>query len=106
MIKSFLSIAFAAAFIGTVAFAQTSSTSATVATQPNGTTATVTTTTESSGTLTEFTPGEFLILKTEATEPVRYKFGKTVTYVNGRGKVVETSKFKKDSKDINQVRDV
>jgi hypothetical protein len=29
---------------------------------------------------------------------VRYKFGKTVTYVTSDGKVIEASKIKKDSK--------
>jgi|ERR1041385_8894513 len=96
MIKSIVSIAFATALMGSVAFAQTSTSSTTVATQPNG--MTTTTTTESFGTLTEFTPGEFLILKTDATEPMRYKFGKTVTYVNAHGKVIEASRFQKDSK--------
>ena len=98
MIKSFISVAFATAFIGSVAFAQTSTSSTTVATQPNGTTETTTTTTESTGTVTEFTPGHYLMLKTEAAQPVRYKFGKTVTYVTSDGKVIEASKIRKDSK--------
>ena len=96
MIKSLLSVAFATAFVGSVAFAQTSTTSTTVATQPNGTTET--TTTESTGTVTEFTPGHLLMLKTEAAQPIRYKFGKTVTYVTSDGKVIEASRVKKDSK--------
>ena len=98
MIKSFISVAFATAFIGSVAFAQTSTSSTTVATQPNGTTETTTMTTESTGTVTEFTPGHFLMLKTEAAQPVRYKFGKTVTYVTSDGKVIDASKIRKDSK--------
>jgi hypothetical protein len=81
-----------------MAFAQTSSSSTTVATQPNGMTETTTTTTESFGTVTDFTPGDSLILKTEASEPMHYKFGKTVTYVNAHGKVIEPSKIRKDSK--------
>ena len=98
MIKSIVSIAFATALMGPVAFAQTSTSSNTVATQPNGVTATNTTTTESFGTVTEFTPGDSLILKTEASEPMHYKFGKTVTFVNAHGKVIEPSKIRKDSK--------
>jgi hypothetical protein len=98
MIKSFLSVAFATAFIGSVAFAQTSTTSTTAATGTTGATETTTTTTESLGTVTEFTPGQFLVLKTEAGQPVRYKFGKTVTYVTADGKVIEASKIRKDSK--------
>ena len=98
MIKAIVSIAFATALMGSVAFAQTSSTSTTVATQPTGVTETTTTTTESTGTVTEFTPGQALILRTEAAQPVRYKFDKTVTYVTSDGKVIEASKIRKDSK--------
>ena len=97
MIKLFVSIASAIAFIG-LAYGQTSSTSTTVATGTNGTTETTTTTTESTGTVTEFTPGQALILKTEAAEPVHYKFGKQVTYVTSDGQVIEASKIRKDSK--------
>ena len=98
MIKSIVSIAFATALMGSVAFAQTSTSSTTVATGTNGVTETTTTTTESTGTVTEFTPGHVLFLKTEAAEPVRYKFDKTVTYMTSDGKVIEASKIKKDSK--------
>ena len=98
MIKSIVSIVFATALMGSLAFAQTSSTSTTVTTGTNGTSETTTTTTESTGTVTEFTPGQQLFLKTEADQPVRYKFGKTVTYVTSDGKVIEASKVRKDSK--------
>jgi hypothetical protein len=93
-----VSVAFATALMGSVAFAQTSTSSTKVATQPNGTTETTTTTTESFGTVTEFTPGDSLILKTDAATPVHYKFGKTVDYVNAHGKTIEASKIRKDSK--------
>ena len=99
MIKSIVSVAFATALMGSVAFAQTSSSSTTVATGTNGATETTTTTTESTGVVTEFTPGHALFLRTEATaQPVQYKFGKTVTYVTADGRVIEASKIKKDSK--------
>ena len=98
MIKAIVSVAFATALMGSVAFAQTSTSSTTVATGTNGATETTTTTTESTGTVTEFTPGHVLFLKTEADQPVRYKFGKTVTYVTSDGKVIEASQIKKDSK--------
>ena len=98
MIKSIVSVAFATALMGSVAFAQTSTSSTTVATGTNGTTETTTTTTESTGTVTEFTPGHHLFLKTEAAQPVQYKFDKTVTYVTSDGKVIEASKIRKDSK--------
>ena len=98
MIKSIVSIVFATALIGSVAIGQTSSTSTTVATGTNGTTETTTTTTESNGVVTEFTPGHHLFLKTEAAQPVQYKFGKTVTYTTTDGKVIEASRIRKDSK--------
>ena len=98
MIKSIVSIAFATALMGSVAFAQTFASSTKVAMQPNGMTQTTTTTTESFGTVTEFTPGDSLILKTEATEPMHYTFSKNVEYVNAHGKVIEASKIRKDSK--------
>ena len=98
MIKSFLSVTFATALMGLVAYGQTSTSSTTVATGTNEATETTTTTTESTGTVTEFTPGHALILKTEAAEPVHYKFGKTVTYVTSDGRVTEASKIRKDSK--------
>ena len=98
MIKSIVSAAFATALMGSVAFAQTHTSSTKVATQPNGMTKPTTTTTESFGTVTEFTPGDSLILKTEATEPMHYTFSKNVEYVNAHGKVIEASKIRKDSK--------
>ena len=98
MIKSFLSVTFATALMGLVAYGQTSTSSTTVATGTNGATETTTTTTESTGTVTEFTPGQALILKTEAAEPMRYKFAKTVRYVTSDGQVIEASQIRKDSK--------
>ena len=98
MIKSFLSVTFATALMGLVAYGQTSTSSTTIATGTNGATETTTTTTESTGTVMEFTPGQALILKTEAAEPVHYKFGKTVRYVTLDGQVIEASKIRKDSK--------
>ena len=89
---------FATALMGLVAYAQTSSSSTTLATGPNGTTETTTTTTESTGTVTDFTPGQMMVLKTEAAEPMRYRFGKSVTYVTSNGRVIEASQIKRDSK--------
>ena len=94
MIKLFFSVTFASALLGSTAFAQTSTSSTTVA--ADGTTQT--TTTETSGVVTEFTPGTVFILKTEAAEPVHYKFAKTVTYVTADGRVIKASKIRKDSK--------
>ena len=98
MIKLFLSVTFATALMGLVAYGQTSTSSTTTATGTNGATETTTTTTESTGTVTDFTPGQMMVLKTEAAEPMRYKFGKSVTYVTSDGRVIEASKIRKDSK--------
>jgi hypothetical protein len=98
MFKLFLSVTFVTALIGSVAFAQTSTSSTTTSTGKHGTTETTTTTTESAGVVTEFTPGSVFVLKTEAAEPVHYKFAKTVTYVTADGKVIEASQIRKDSK--------
>jgi len=98
MIKLFLSVTFATALMGLTAYGQTSTSSTTVATGTNGMTETTTTSTDNTGTVTEFTPGQSLILRTEATEPVRYKFSKSVTYVTSDGRIIEASKITKDSK--------
>ena len=52
------------------------------------TTTTTTTTTEGTGTITEFTPGSAIVLR-ESNGPVRYRFGKTVTYVTRSGKTLD-----------------
>ena len=97
MTKLFLSVTFATALMGLVAYGQTSSSSTTVATGSTGT-ETTTTTTESLGTVTDFTPVQTIVLKTEAGEPARYKFSKTVTYQTADGRVIEPSQIRKDSK--------
>jgi hypothetical protein len=51
-------------------------------------TATSTTTTEGNGTITEYTPGNMIVLK-ESSGPRTYHFGKTVTYVTRSGKVLD-----------------
>lgn len=98
MIKSIVSIAFATVLIGTVAYGQTSSSSTTVTTGRNGVTETTTTTTETTGMVTEYTPGQTLVLKTDAEQPLRYKFSKNVTYVTADGKAIEASEIRKHSK--------
>jgi hypothetical protein len=49
---------------------------------------TTTTTTDASGTITEFSPGSTIVLK-ESSGPMHYRFGKTVTYVTRSGKVLD-----------------
>ena len=95
MIKLFLSVTFAIALIGSVAYAQPETSSTTTAT---GTAETATTTTESFGTVTDFTPGQTIVVRPETGEPTSYKFGKTVTYVTTDGHVIDASKVRKDSK--------
>jgi hypothetical protein len=56
--------------------------------QPQRTTTTTTATTEGTGTITEYTPGSAIVLK-ESSGPVRYRFGKTVTYVTRSGRVLD-----------------
>jgi hypothetical protein len=103
MIKLFLTVASAITLMGLVAYGQTSSSSTTVATGTNGTTQT---TTESTGIVTEFAPGETMVLKTEAAEPVHYRFSKQVTYVTANGRVIDASKIRKDSKvQVHYVKD-
>src|SRR5256885_14839039 len=56
-------------------------------------TTTTTTTTEGSGTITEYTPGSAIVLR-ETSGPVRYRFGKTVTYVTRSGNVLDETTVK------------
>jgi len=56
--------------------------------QQRQTTSTTTSTTEGSGTITEFTPGSAIVVK-ESSGPVRYRMGKTVTYVTRSGRVLD-----------------
>src|SRR5262245_51778600 len=76
MKKILLSIALA--FVAPFAWAQVSET----------TTTTTTTTTDANGTITEYTPGSAIVLR-ETSGPVRYRFGKTVTYVTRSGRVLD-----------------
>ena len=71
MKKAVLSIALA--FAAPFAWAQVSET---------------TTTTDGSGTITEYSPGSTIVLK-ETSGPRHYRFGKTVTYVTRSGKVLD-----------------
>ena len=49
---------------------------------------TTTTTTDASGTITEYSPGSTIVLK-ETSGPRHYRFGKNVTYVTRSGKVLD-----------------
>ena len=74
MKKILLSIALA--FVAPFAWAQVSETT------------TTTTTTDANGTITEYTPGSAIVIR-ETSGPVRYRFGKTVTYVTRTGRVLD-----------------
>jgi hypothetical protein len=56
--------------------------------QQRTTTTAATATTEANGTITEYTPGSAIVLR-EMTGPVRYRFGKAVTYVTRSGRVLD-----------------
>ena len=56
--------------------------------QPQRTTTTATTTTEGTGTIAEYTPGSVIVLR-GTSGPVRYRFGKTVTYMARSGRVLD-----------------
>jgi hypothetical protein len=60
---------------------------------PQRTTTTTTATTEANGTITEYTPGNAIVLK-ETSGPVHYRFGKTVTYVTRSGRVLDAATMK------------
>ena len=49
------------------------------------------------GTVTDFILGQTMVLKTEASEPVRFKFSKSVTYVTADGRIIDPSQVRKDS---------
>jgi hypothetical protein len=92
MKKTILSLA--CALIAPLAFAQTSTTTTEKTTTNPSTTTTETTTTSSDGTVTTFSPGERIVVKTTAVDPISYVLGKTVHYVNKAGRTIEASMIK------------
>ena len=56
--------------------------------QQTTSTTTTATATEETGTITEYTPGSAIVLR-ETSGPVRYRFGKTVTYVTRSGRILD-----------------
>lgn len=54
----------------------------------------VTTTASSGGTITEFTPGAFVVRSETATAPLRYTYSKTTTYVDEAGNPVSLETVK------------
>ncbi len=77
-----IATAIAALSMSSVAFAEDDKTTET----------TTTTTTTGAGTVSTFTPGQSIVVKTTtAAEPVTYRIGEKVTYVDGSGAVVQAS---------------
>jgi hypothetical protein len=74
MKKILLSITLA--FVAPFAWAQVSETT------------TTTTTTDANGTITEYNPGSAIVLR-ETSGPIRYRFGKSVTYVTRSGQALD-----------------
>jgi hypothetical protein len=95
--KPLLTIIFAVALAAVTADAQTSSTTTTT-TQQGSSATTTTSTTEGVGTISEFTPGSTIVLNTGTGEPVHYKLGKSVTYINAKGKEIKAERIRKDRK--------
>jgi hypothetical protein len=87
-------LSLACALIAPLAFAQTSTTTSETTTTKPGMTTTETTTTTTDGTVTTFTPGKTIVVKTTAVDPISYVLGKTVHYVNKAGKEIEASMIK------------
>jgi ligand-binding SRPBCC domain-containing protein len=85
MKKAILSLA-CALVTTTVAFGQ-ASTSTTTTTTGGGTSVSTTKTTTSTGTIHEYTPGSAFVVK-ETSGPVKYRYGKKVTYVTKKGKTL------------------
>jgi hypothetical protein len=99
--KTLLTIISAVCVAFVAANAQTSSTTTTASgtqTQAADATTTTSTTTESTGTITEFTPGAGIVLNSGTGEPVHYKLGSSVTYINGKGKEIKADRIRKDRK--------
>src|ERR1700736_5008683 len=86
-------VSFACALIAPVAFAQTRTTQPTTTT-----TETTTTSTTASGTVTTYTPGRTIVVKSESGNPVSFMLGNTVPYVNKAGKTVKHAFIKPGTK--------
>lgn len=85
-------LSLACALVASVAFAQTSTTT-TTATGAGGTSTSVKTTT-STGTIHEYTPDSTFVVK-ETSGPVKYRYGKKVTYVTKKGKTLSDAQVRK-----------
>jgi hypothetical protein len=82
------------------ATSRTSDTTSTPMTTTSGTSAATTTSSpgDSSGTVTDYTPGALITLDPGTGQPVRFIIGKTVQVVTPDGKVIEATKVKKNAR--------
>jgi hypothetical protein len=91
-------VTLACALVAPLAFAQTGTTTTTQSTSTNpvtGTSQTTTSTTSSEGTVSTYTPGKTIVVKTTTgTEPVTYSLGSSVRYVNRAGREIKESLIK------------
>lgn len=90
MIKPLLTIA--CALVASAAFAADVTTSTTT-TNSGAATSTSVSTTTSTGTISEYSPGSTFIVK-ESSGPVKYRYGKKVTYVTKSGKTIADDEVK------------
>ena len=90
-------LTFACALIAPLAFAQTDTTTtqSTTTNPVTGSSQTTTTTTSTDGTVTTFTPGKTIVVRTTAApDPVAYVLGTTVRYVNKAGREIKEEMIK------------
>jgi hypothetical protein len=85
MNKSIITVA--CALIAPVAFAQTSTTTTEQTTTAPATTTTTSTTYEA-GTVTTYTPGKTIVVKSETGGPVSFALGTAARVVDGAGKII------------------
>jgi len=80
-------ITMACALVAPIAFAQTSTTVTEQTTSAPATTTTTSTTYEA-GTVTTYTPGKTIVVKSERSGPVSFALGTAARVVDGAGKIV------------------
>ena len=81
-------ITLACALIAPVAFAQTSTTTTEQTTTAPETTTTSTSTTYETGTVTTYTPGKTIVVRSERSGPVSFALGTAARVVDATGKIV------------------
>ena len=99
--KQLLSLICGAILIVAYAQAQTSTTSSTTSSNPATTKAassTTTSTANSSGTVTEYTPGAAIVIDPGTGKPVHFIIGEKVQVLGPDGKVLAATEVKKNAK--------